>query len=120
MGCDEQECGGILFYESDYCAINHRTMEVNVRGYILDVSPCPSKVCFSTKVSSGNSRLSAILKHHVATDTFQRHDHHLPEDGMQDIEMVVASERAKLGKERTKRLGMRTFGDVTIDLNCFS
>ena len=86
------------------------------------VSPCPSKVlCFSTKVSSGNSRLSAMsLRDNVATEPFQRHDHDLPEDGMQDIGMVVVSERVKLGRERAKGRGMRTCGDVSIDLNCFS
>ena len=76
--------------------IAQSVIELNARGYILDVSLCPSKVCFSTKVSSGNSRLSAMsLRGYIGTDPFQRHD--LPEDGMQDIEMVVTSERVKLG-----------------------
>ena len=58
------------------------------------LSPCPSQVCFSTKVSSGNSGLGAInLRDHVAIDPFQRLDE------MQDIEMVVASERVKLGRD---------------------
>jgi hypothetical protein len=38
-----------------------------------------------------------------------------PEDGMQDIEMVVVSERVKFGREWAKGRGMRTCGDVTID-----
>ena len=67
-------------------------------GYILDVSSCPSKVCFSTKVSSGNSRLSAmILREQSTTDPFQRHGRDLPEDGMKDIEVVMASEGVKFG-----------------------
>jgi hypothetical protein len=74
-------------------------MGVNARGgYTLDVSPRPSKVCFSTKVSSGNSRLRAMsLRDHVAVDPFRRYDHDLPKDGMHDVEMVVASEHVKLG-----------------------
>jgi hypothetical protein len=31
-----------------------------------DVSPVPSKLCFSTRVSSGNSRLNAIKLHESA------------------------------------------------------
>ena len=58
------------------------------------------------------------LKNHVATSPFQRHDHVLPKDGTEDIEMVVASERVKFGQEWAKRLGMRMCGGVTIDLNC--
>jgi hypothetical protein len=97
-------------------------MGVNARGgYILGVTFCPLKVCFSTKVSSGNSRLSAMsLRDHVAADPFQQHDHDLPKDGMQDIEMVVVSKRVNLGQERAKHRGMRMCGDVTIDLSCFS
>jgi hypothetical protein len=60
------------------------------------------------------------LRDNVAIDPFQRHDHGLPEDGMQDIEMVVVSERVKFGREWAKGRGMRTCGDVTIDLSCFS
>jgi hypothetical protein len=60
------------------------------------------------------------LRDHVATGPFQRHDHDLPEDGTEDIEMVVASERVQFRQERAKRLGMRMCGDVTIDLNCSS
>ena len=59
------------------------------------------------------------LGDHVKTDPFQRHDLNLPEDEMHDIEVVVASECFKLGRERAKRLGMRK-RDVTIDLNHFS
>ena len=60
------------------------------------------------------------LRDHVVTDPFQRHDFDLPKNGMHDLEMVVASERVKLRQERTKRLGMRTHGDVTTDLNFLS
>jgi len=67
-------------------------------GYILGASHFSSKMCFSTKVSSGNSRLSAIiLRDRLATNSFQRHDRDMPEDGMQDIEVVVASKGIKLG-----------------------
>ena len=52
IGWDEQECEGVLFRESDYCTISD--------NWTVEVSPRPSKVCFSTKVSSGNSRLSAM------------------------------------------------------------
>jgi len=40
-----------------------------------------------------------ILSERLATHPFQRHDRDrdLPEDGMQNIEMVVASEGVKLG-----------------------
>ena len=55
----------------------------------------------------------------VKTDPFQPHDPDSPEDEMQGIEMVAASERVKLGRERLKCLGMRK-GDVRIDLNRFS
>jgi len=37
----------------------------------------------------------------IATNPLQQHDHNSPEDGMQDIEMIVASERVK---ERGKHL----------------
>ena len=71
---------------------------MNARGgYILGASHFSSKMCFSTKVSSGNSRLSAMtLRDRLANNPFQPHDHDIPEDGMQDIEVVVASKGIKL------------------------
>ena len=60
------------------------------------------------------------LRDHVATEPFQQYDHDLPEDGMYDVEMVVASERVKLGQKRAKRLGVMTCGNDTTDWSYFS
>jgi hypothetical protein len=81
-------------------------------------SPVPSKLCFSTRVSSGNSKLSASKLHETTRKIkYQQgsREKNKPKDRMDDVEVIMSDKGIDFWEERTQGLRVWTPCDVLVD-----